>query len=300
MKARVYGFRLKSGSACTLGHLAEYFNAIGKVPFQFAKQDRMVFAGMKEGVCVGVLLSLKEQRKFPELDGETLTLHINDVEEGRHRFDFNFFAIDPKTGGGVYQHYRGACSLSTFGGICRRLYDDLVRNDCKGSQEALLNRSHQRISRKDQLDFSIAYRRDTFEEALKELQRVKSFEYDVFTQKDMSGELAPLKSFAKLERRTVRFKPDIRGKSIVERILDLIPLRSSNGAFRVTGNDDSGNPVTIDLDGNMPDEFHSEEVDTLADEMVLRLDNIAESTFVDTLLDVLKDNTALFGPEEDE
>lgn len=163
----------------------------------------------------------------------------------------------------------------------------------------LQHRSAERLSRKDQLEFSIAYRRDTFEEAVRELAVVNTFEYDIFTQKDMSQELTPLKSFARLERRTVRFRADVRGKSIVDKVLSLVPFRSTNGAFRVSGKDDSGNPISIDLDGYMPDEFHSEDVDSLADEMILRFDQIADSAFVDTLLGVLRENPALFGPEEE-
>jgi hypothetical protein len=300
VKAKVYGFRLKGGSACTLRQLTQYFEDASGAKFTHSKQDRIFFAGHKEDICVGVFLTLKDQKRFPELEDGNYTVHIHEVEEGKSPFDFNFFAIDPATGAGVYQNYRGSCSLLGFGSLCRRMYDDLFRNSGAGSAAILQSRSAERLSRKDQLEFAIAYRRETFEETVRELSVVNTFEYDIFTQKDMSSELSPLKPFAKLERRTVRFKRDVRGKSVVDKLISLIPFRSSDGAFRVSGKDESGNPISIDLDANMPDEFHSEDVDSLADEMVLKLDDITESAFVDTLIAVLRENPGLFGPEEDD
>ena len=298
MKARVYGFRIGGVSTCTLKHLAKYIRTVSGAKFSLSKQDRVIFAGTREGKCVGVLLSLKEQRRFPELEEDSLTLHIHEVEEGRTPFDFNFFAFDPLTGGGVLQHYRGSCSILTFGSLLKRLYDDISRNQCEGSTTILQSRASGYLQRKEQLDFAVAYRRESFEDAVAELATVTTFEYDIFTQTEMSKELIPFSDKAKLERRTVKFKASVTGKSILDGIKSLMPNRSKQGAFRVTGDDIYGDQHSIDLNGNMPDEFHSEELDALADKLILRLDDIAKSPFVDKMLAVLSDNQALFGPEE--
>jgi len=54
----------------------------------------------------------------------------------------------------------------------------------------------------------------------------------------------------------------------------------------------------IDLKGSPPDAFWQDQVDSLADKVVLRFDDITKSTFVDAMLSVLSDNPALFGEED--
>lgn len=120
MDARLHGFRLGSTETCTLMDLARYLNTVGGAEFQLFGMDRTVMAGSRDGKCVGVLITFKDQRRFPEMErGGQMQLFVHEAEEGRSPFDFNFFAFDPETGGGVYQHYRGSCSIYRFGMFLR-------------------------------------------------------------------------------------------------------------------------------------------------------------------------------------
>lgn len=298
MDARLHGFRLNTNS-CGLRDLSRYLCTIEPIRFDLFDRERSVFAGERDGKCAGVVVSFKGQRRFPEMeDGEELRVHIHEAEEGRTPFDFNFFAFDLESGGGVYQAYRGSCSLHRFGMLLELLYDDLARNDCNATTETLLNRTTRRRLKKDQLEFSVVLRRGTFEEQIRKLNRVGEFTYDIVTQKDMSDAFAPLSRYARLERRTVRFKGGTRGQSILPTIRDLAASAVHHAMFRVVGTDDEGDVHRIDLAGPQPDEFARDHVDALADETVLVFGDITRSPYVDTMLRVLEQNQALFGPEE--
>ena len=300
MDARLHGFRLGSTQTCTLRDLSNYLTAIKPEVFDFHNRDRMLFAGERDGKCVGVLLSLKDQRRFPEIErGEELKLFVHEAEEGRSPFDFNFFALDPETGAGLYQHYRSSCSIHRFGDLMGRLYDDLARNQCVGDTNILLARESGHRLRSDKLEFAVVYTRDNFEELVQRLDRAVSFQYDIVTQEDMSQSFIPLRPHAQLERRTVKFKSGTRGVNIIDGIKALLPSAARRGMFRVIGTDDEGDICRVDFMSPPADEFAKDDVDSLADEVILTFNDITKSPYVDTMIQVLQDNPGLFGPEAD-
>lgn len=297
MEARLHGFRMGGITTCSLQQLATYAQEINAVEFTFFKRNCVLFTGEKDGKTVGLLLTLKDQRRFPEIElGDELKVVIHEVEDGRSPFDFNFFAFDPATGGGVYQYYRGSCSIYRFEILLGQLYDDLARNECAADAETLLGRANGRRLRKDRLEFSVVYRRENFERVVRELTRVTSFQYDIVTQADMSQSFRPLAANAKLERRTIRFNTGVSGGSIIDGIISLVPSAVSDQMFRVSGHDNDGER-TVDLMAPKPDDFAVDDVDELADEVVLKLHSISDSPYVDTMLSVLAENPGLLGEE---
>jgi len=241
VETRLHGFRLTKGISCSVRHVVNYLYQFNGMTFSFDEHDRMLFAGEKSGKCVGVLITLKSQKRFPEIEkGRTITVHIREAEKGRSAIDFNFFAIDPDTGSGVYQHYRGSYSLRRFGNFLCVLYDDLARTDCSCDTSTFLDRSSGHRLREDRLTFAIVYRREGFEELVRNLDKAAAFEYDIVTQEDMSKELAPLSKFARLERRTMRFERGTKGREILSGLKSLYNMAASKGLFRVIGYDDRG------------------------------------------------------------
>lgn len=298
MDATLQGFRIGSLQTCTLLNVANYMCSISGQKFQFYESERMLFAGMRDAKCVGVLLTLKDQRRFPEISfTEDFKVFIREVEEGHSPFDFNFFAFDPATHAGVYQHYRGSCSSHRFGLLLGRLYDDLARNQCVADKETLLQRENNYRLRSDRLEFAMVYKRETFEELVGNLEVASSFQYDVVTQADMSEATAPLHPFAKLERKTIKFQPATRGQTIVGALKAILPQVITDRMFRVVGYDAEGELHRIDYVSPPPDQFAKDNVDELADEFILSFGNITQSPYVDRMLEVLAQNPALLGPE---
>ena len=298
MDATLQGFRIGSLASCTLQNVANYMCGISGERFQFYESERMLFAGIRDGKCVGVLLSIKDQRRFPEISfREEFRVIIREVEEGHSPFDFNFFAFDPATSAGVYQHYRGSCSSHRFGLLLGRLYDDLARNQCVADRTTLLQRENNYRLRTDRLEFAMVYKRETFEELVGNLETATSFQYDVVTQADMSTSTAPLHPFARLERKTIKFQAATRGQTIVGALMEILPQGITDRMFRVTGYDAEGELHRIDYVSPPPDQFARDNVDELADEFILSFGNITESPYVVRMLEVLAQNPALLGRE---
>ncbi len=69
---------------------------------------------------VGLVVTVKDHRAYCELVSEEggMRLKVNELAEGSHLMDFNFFVFHKTTHQGLYQHYHQSCSPGAFADLC--------------------------------------------------------------------------------------------------------------------------------------------------------------------------------------
>lgn len=142
------------------------------------------------GFCVGVVITVKDQKSFCTLD-ETedgvSVIRVNGLKEGDSIMDFNFFVINMNNGIGVYQHYHQSAALSSlekrfkFG--LKDLYESRVSEEIaieearKGN--SISKAAERRINKKYRSNVKVRtlVSRETLENILTRYSKVKGMEY---------------------------------------------------------------------------------------------------------------------------
>lgn len=298
MKVNTLGFRLKPVGKATLSDLAQRLVHKCGDEFTFRNCERRLYSAVTtshgEVFAVGLFLTIRDHKKFLQLsekDG-TISVTVTELDDESRPFDFNFFVFHPSSGSGLYSHYFYSCSFPLFHALLRVQY--LRANKQIEDGKPVDDKCRVRASKKRNLLFSMFHRRDSFEDAVKNLSQVKQFEYDILTPSSMTQELQPIGTKLKLERRQIRFEANVSGSSFWDKIKDMLP-GSPNGSqrFRVVGEDTSGDRIPIDLIAP-PDHFAEDEYDELADNETLTLSNVEDSVYVRKLLSLFEQRKAFF------
>lgn len=302
MKVNTLGFRLKTVGTATLNDLANRLVHRSGSEFKFRGHERRIYSSVTthdgEVFAVGLFLTIRDHKKFLQLtekDG-TIGVTVTQLDDDSSPFDFNFFIFHPSSGSGLYSHYHFSCSFPVFHGLLRDQYLRVNKELESGKQ--VDDESRVRASKKKNLLFSMFHRRDSFEDAVKSLSQVSTFEYDILTPTSMTAELQPIGSQLKLERRLIRFEGNLSGNTFWDKIKGLLPAKpKDNQRFRVIGEDTSGDRLPIDLLAP-PDHFAEDEYDELADDEILNLNDIQDSTYVAKLLATFRDRKQLFTAQQ--
>lgn len=288
MKVHTLGFHLRPLGEATLNDLAERLVHKSGKEFAFRGSERRIYSSVTtvkgEVFAVGLFLTIRDHKKFLQLtekDG-TIGVTITELDSESRPFDFNFFVFHPSSGSGLYSHYHNSCSFPVFHSLLR---DQYLRANKEWEDGRAVNDEIQvRASKKRNLQFSMFYRRDSFEDAVKQLSEIRQFEYDILAPESMTKELQPIASKLKLERRLVRIETGVSGVSFLDKIKNMVSEACSRSRrFRVIGKDASGDRVPIDLIAP-PDHFAEDDYDELADDETLKLDKVEDSVYVKKLL----------------
>src|SRR5262245_12998702 len=116
MQVKIYGFEWKSEAPGI--DLSKFFDYLNSKSGSRTKDGKHVFAmTKKDGFLVGVLLSIKDNKRFCQMKEFKIT--AEELEEGTNFVDINFFLIHPLTGRGLYQYYFHSTSLNYFCVMCQ-------------------------------------------------------------------------------------------------------------------------------------------------------------------------------------
>jgi hypothetical protein len=298
MKVKSHGFRLQPVGEATIGQLADRLTRRSGEEFTFRQMERRLYCSVttahSEVFAVGLFLTIRDHKRFLQLQNDrgTLTVKVSELDDQTSPFDFNFFIIHTATGSGLYSSYYSSCSLPMFHSFLRDQYLRTLKELEDGT--AISEKERVRQSKKRNLQLQIFHRRDSFEDAVRQLAEVKLFEYDILTPASMATELQPISSKLKLERRQVRFEAGLTGDSFLSHIKSLIPANPLNSQrFRVVGEDTSGDRVPIDLVAP-PDHFSEDEFDDLADSEEWNLADIVNSPYIQKLLQIFNHRKSFF------
>lgn len=298
MKVKSLGFRLQPVGAATIGQLADRLTKRSGTEFIYRKTERRLYCQVitshSEVFAAGLFLTIRDHKRFLQLqdDQGKLTVKVTELDSQTSPFDFNFFIIHTTSGSGLYSDYHFSCSLPLFHSFLKDQFLRTLKEQNTGTPVSDTERV--RASKKQDLKLQIFHRRDSFEDAVKQLEEVKQFEYDILTPQSMTADLQPISNKLKLERRHIRFEAGVSGDSFLTRIKNLIPTYPKDSQrFRVVGEDASGDRASIDLIAP-PDHFTEDEFDDLADDEVLNLEDIESSSYITKLLQVFASRKGLF------
>lgn len=297
MKIRLLGTELKLGKGIMLADLFNHISAHGGSPKQLGGYNRYMYIDKLEGYHVGLLITTKDHKRFIEFfsDPANVKLEARDVSKGAHLADFNFFAIDEKTGKGVYQYYHNSCSLNMFGMLCRHHYEQL-----KGArlQAAKMNKKLTHAQEKSvnsqyagSLQWEMVVRKEKFDQLIKELKSINTVTLAVSTLAYEKTEFTPMSHLANKMTQRYTFTKGTKIRSVVNGLLKVVSKADIENA-KVEGIDEDGLERIIKL-SNTPDFFGEYDFDKVAEAMTIAPAQFVDSPFLKTLIKVAKEAKAL-------
>lgn len=300
MKARLMGFEWHLGQGITLSALMARLHGLRDTKVDFRNYDRLLYICESGDYFTGLFLTVKDQRKFAEVESNGRTYHISvrDIERGKNVVDFNFFIIHKRTCRGLYLYYHQSCSLNQFSYFCKHEYDKLkdmliseAATEAGGvsASAAIVKRIKREF--KGSLMCKTMVRRESVPQLLDELDMIKTFEFDFFAVQANMPVFTPYDGTAKRMSHRISFKPDIPLHRRKQSILASITAgRLSHG--RIEGRTGDLDRVIRLIDN--PDCFATYDHDYVADHMRVDLDSLASSWGVAQLLAVARQHQAVF------
>lgn len=302
MKVRFIGFSFEAKSIISIKELVSYLVGIRNEQYLLGEHNRMIFINQNQDqeYFLGVLVTIKDQRRFCELANEngSFKIKVNDLEENNNIMDFNFFVINKNTGFGLYQHYHQSCSINQFGYLISKRYLSLIDLRIDSEIKAIKNisESQERVIKKKysgRLALEVLVRKDKLNDILNELERIKSFEFDFLYLEAKEKEYEPLSPYVKKERRRFSFVKNSPVSILSSQITKYI---ENNGLMKgkIIGEDDHGVERIIHILDN-PDNYGEYDYDEVAVKLdSLILDNFENSWVTEELLKCCRKHKHIF------
>jgi len=284
VKARIYGFEWRSGTPITVPDFCEHLETISGQQIE----NRLFAITGVEDFKVGVFLTIKDIKAFCELKNKDGHLKVvpTELDGDSKMVDVNFFLIYPETGRGLYLHYHQSASANTFSSFCRREYNRLKNNIieqeiCEAGGEDIPDHRAKAIRRRynGTLFYSTLVKPEAFEECVRQLNKIKSFAFELSSIEEEERNFAALPSHASRATHTVFFtakNQDTRkSEEIKNAIIDYV-RRNNFKKANVVGIDDLGEIDTVKLlkDYACFEEF---DYDEIVKSMTIDIENIVES-----------------------
>lgn len=170
------------------------------------------------GFCVGVIITVKDQKSFCTLDvggAAGTVIKVNNLDEHNQIMDFNFFVLNIENGIGVFQHYHQSAPLSALERLLkaqvrtekdRRIADAVAGEEARigkklnATQASKIQRKH-----KSYIKVGVVVRPETLKAQLEEYAKIKGMEYTytVLTPKVLDA--TPLSNRIKKKKETLLF-----------------------------------------------------------------------------------------------
>ncbi|MCC7351843.1 MAG: hypothetical protein IT446_14885 [Phycisphaerales bacterium] len=292
MRVKIMPFEWELAEAVPLDNLMDHLRQKGGEKVEFGDHARRLYVCDLDDYWGGMLMTIKDQKHLPlvaENNGK-IVITVSELEKGTSPFEFNFFVIVKKTRRGLYQHYHQSCSVGQFSSLCRLAYDELRQQGLTAAKNKLATGASKKevkaIEKKyrPSLKYVPIYRQETLNEILKDLDRIKSFEFDFATLTVDGNGFTPLRDAVKKESHTLRFKKDWSVASIRDQLVSIIESKRLTKG-RIEGRDSSGLEQVVRLTNN-PDVLAEADYDDLAKTIEIDLGKIKEAHCLQVLLKV--------------
>lgn len=253
---------------------------------------------------VGLVVTVKDHRAYCELVSEEggMRLRVNDVAEGSHLMDFNFFVFHKTTHHGLYQHYHQSCSPGAFARLCGERFRDYRTDLADQAVAALLEPRTDAAERRARSPFvgylrsAVIVRQEALEAMIQEMRRVKSFQYAIATPVVEEEDFRPLARWIKKKMHKISFSVDgpVHGiATAVSRTVERLGIVRG----RVEGVDHDGIKRVLRIVDN-PDTFGEYDYDDIASRINdLNLSQFHESWVIRELLDKARENAHILEVE---
>lgn len=307
MLVRLYGVKLTLGEDLTIPDLWEYMELIDGNPFPYGGLERIAYFDTIGKYCVALFLSIKDQRKWMEMSragGKHVKVVPRDVEEGKSLVDFNFLALHAESGRGLYQHYRGSLAIPKLSSIFWTQNQNLATHKRKEwleeNGETAANEKKAKKMFLGHGSLATIIRDEDMPELLRRLSEIDSFSVDFLGLKDEAGDFEGLGRYIKASRYKLKFSPEVKGRSVAERIMSFWNKNRENDkvlAGRVEGKEGKEH-VVYDLSDLPPSTYGQFNFDNVADPF--DSDDFTNAPLLKQLLRIMKDNKSSFEEELDE
>ena len=270
MKVRVIGIELLANEGTKLADLWEHIMRQSGTVYECAGLKRMVFIKEEDGLFNGLLITIKDHKKFIELFNGKDGIEINsrDVSEGSDLAEFNFFKLSKKTGRGIYQHYHNSCGGNTFGILLRKIFHELNKSNRAEALKACKSDSEKKAASKKfskTLQWNFIVRRESFADLIEKMSKINSFECTLSALEVNEGVFSPSNGLAKRITQKFAFEKKAKLSLIVAGVKKFIKEKLLDD-YKIVGEDDDGNDLTINMEDNL-EIFSEYDFDDVADKM---------------------------------
>ena len=280
---------------CPAFSLVSFLHELNQMNGTKIKQRILYFIKEDDDLWVGLVLTIKDMRKFVTLveSREELKLDVHELSEGEKIADFNFFVIRPESGFGLYQHYHHSCSLNLFNYLVKKRYNGMRIAIHSAEKQRLENANAKKSTIKKELKKytgkftpTIVERKGSFVDRVKELQDTNSAELE-FRQINFSNNpLQPIQAHLK----TVKYKMSFSSTtSTLDKVRSLSSIIQSNDFKKATveGIDENGNDVVYRLFNDF-DRFQEYDYEDMVPSLNLDPDGLTDSILQNTIVSELK------------
>lgn len=300
MKIKLLGFRLELNPALSFVELTTKLTSQSGEPTQHAGSTWILKIKDQGKYVVGSLVAIKGQRKFPQIDINSLKLSVQELEKGKNLASFNFFVISKRNQNGLYSHYFGSTSVSALASLLNSIGKTITgprkTAELKAVAEAgpigKAKRNAIRERYKDAVKCSYLVSKPQLENVLANWQRLKTLEYTFTHLEPGTRPYAGLQPFVRAE--TTRLALDKESafdavrKAVLRYVKDLDYARA-----RVEGVDDAGVERIINL-LNTPDWFGELDYSRILSDPSLFADDLSQCCLIQHLIQEAEENPAHF------
>lgn len=286
MKARMIGFKWTLGGGVSLQELFTAFKNCEGTEIHFAKFDRLFYVADIGDYHVGLLLTVKDQRKTCEIKKARgqYKLSVRKIAKGTSLVDFNFVIVHKLTSRGLYLHYHQSCSVKQFTYFCRKMYHQL-RDEQRDAKLALLGKNptvaqvdavkKAHPMRGGSIEIELMVRQENLGDLISELRTINSLDFNFLAVTDEESMFRPLGDKVREVHRGVTFTRSTGVNDVKDAILNIIRANKiSRGS--IAGHEEDGTPRILDLEKNL-ESFGEFDHDDIADEVTLNLSAVEQS-----------------------
>lgn len=302
MKAIIYGFSLKAGSAVfSLEQLYQLLLARSGQPDNRYHNERRIYvdATTHVGFLCGLVVTVRDQRAFMELirDRGTERIGVSDLKGKNKLMETNLFVIRRSNGIGIYQHYFQSCSVSVFGTYLQAYYNEerkkemqkkLKALEAKGAGKAALAKL--RKENPGGLSFAQLTNKAGLEDILNGYPEIRGFEYEFADVEAIKSVAAPISKFVRRRVEKLTFRPDAPVGKLASAINSVVTaIKPRAGRVHVRSGDDELESINI---ARIPRQFGEKEFDDLVAGLKdLELSSFAKNKQITELVKMFDDPT---------
>lgn len=308
MKVKMFGFSLEEGDGIAMDDFIAHLSNVSSDDHEYdfsGRQRLFLFEDSDDDAFqAGLFVTIKDHKKFCKLLREqgVVTIRVDELGDDESLMEFNFFILNKNNATGLYLYYHASCSLGQFGAFLRDRWKELKAPRIDERCQQLLDEGRHRSERqarktaerefKKNVVLAPYFRPEDFRALLEEFERIQWIEYPVETA-DIG-----INGFAPLRRRVSKAKQRLvfsRNTPVQTLARELSTFRNRAGLVkgRVHGEDEEGVQYSIKIEGNLSS-FGEADFDQLAEEMNIDLPDFADSSIVTRLLEVARENAAMF------
>jgi hypothetical protein len=214
---------------------------------------RRIYIGSRKACHVALILSIRDQTRWMQMteeDDGTVVVEPQEIEERRHMVDFNYLAIDERSGRGLYLYYPGSTSIMGLGTMVAKTHSALLI-DARDEWIARKGRTRKnlRIAKeqfKNEFAFSPIVQKKDLAALLAELDTISALQFEFEGIEDSASFLGGLGEYVERTNYKVNFGKKLSANKVAKKIVKQIEDKKPDGGYVVGAK--NGQRMSYDLE----------------------------------------------------